>query len=77
MESNNLCLRIETAIVLGMLRIGISMSFVRITAAVRPSSMTRPRIGWKVYVPLYALLISITAVFVATYVMGAFHQISP
>jgi hypothetical protein len=52
------------------------MLFVRITAAVRPSSMGRPRIGWKVYV-LYALLILITAVFVAMYVMGAFHQISP
>jgi hypothetical protein len=54
------------------LKIGIIMIFLRISTAVRPSRMARPRIGWKV-LALYLLLIGVTVFFVAMYVIGTLH----
>ena len=61
-----------TNIRLTSVKIGIMMIFIRISAAVRPSSTVPPRIGWKVLV-LYLLLIGVTAFFVGMYVVGTMH----
>jgi len=49
------------------------MIFIRISAAVRPSSTVRPRIDWKV-LTLYLLSIGVTAFFVGMYVVGTLHS---
>ena len=49
------------------------MIFIRISAVVRPSPTLRPRIDRKV-LALYLLLIGVTAIFVAMYVVGTYRS---